>query len=345
MAEIKSHEFERLAARAHEKYRIFLIYGPDRGLVSERATEIAKATGIDLNDPFSMVTLDAGDLHGDAGRLLDEVDSIGLFGGEKLVRVRGAAAEKALVDALQILAGRPSGGSYVVIEAGDIKKGTGLRKIAEPSSVIAVIPCYADDQKALNALIDRELGEEGMRISPGARQALLEQMGGDRLASRNELRKLILYCRGTKSIEEEDVAAIIGDASAISVDDAVDAILGGDRNSFHHAMQKIASSKTPVFLVLQSCLRQFQLLDQMKAEMEERGLQAAQVMQTLGRHIHFRRKPVIEKALRTWPSAAIAREMNRLQSAVLQGRQRPALEEEAALLTLLWTTIQSGRAA
>lgn len=345
MAEIKSHEFDRLAARIHERYSIFLIYGPDRGLVSERAGEIARATGIDPGDPFATVTLDASDLQGDAGRLLDEVDSIGLFGGEKLVRVRASGSEKPLAEALQVLVDRPPGGSYLIIEAGEIRKGAGLRKIAEPSSAAAVVPCYADDQKALNALIDGELARAEIRISQAARQALLEHMGGDRLASRNELRKLLLYCHGAKSIEEEDVTAIIGDASAISVDDAVDAILNGDRNAFYHAMQKIAASKTPVFLVLQSCLRQFQLLDQMKAEMEDKRQQAAQVMQTMGRHIHFRRKPVIEKALRTWPSAAIAREMNRLQGAILQGRQRPALEQEAALLTLLWTTIQSGRAA
>ena len=127
-------------------------------------------------------------------------------------------------------------------------------------------------------------------------------------------------------------------------DDAVDAILKGDRNAFFHATQKIIASKTPIFLVLQGCLRQFQLLDQMRAEMDEKKLQAGQVMQTLGRGVHFRRKPVIERALRTWQPAAIAREMNRLQSAILQSRQRQSLEESVALLTLLSTTLQSGRA-
>ena len=49
-----------------------------------------------------------------------------------------------------------------------------------------------------------------------------------------------------------------------------------------------------IFLVLQACLKQFQLLDLMRAEMDEKRQQPAQVMQTLGRHLHFRRKPIIE---------------------------------------------------
>ncbi|MCQ1837960.1 DNA polymerase III subunit delta [Neorhizobium galegae] len=343
MAEVKSHEFDRFAEKSAELYKIFVIYGPDRGLVSERAALIAGKTGISQDDPFAMLKLDVSDLQGDPGRLLDEVNSMGLFGGSKLVWLRGAANEKPLLDAMQVLADGPAPANILIVEAGDLKKGSGLRKIAEPSRSIAVVPCYADDIKALNSLIDSELGSEGLRISPNARQRLLELLGGDRVASRNEIRKLALYCRGTGMVEEAQIDEIIGDASAVSADEAVDAILGGDLPALHRAIQKIVSSKTPVFLVLQSCLKQFQLLDLMKAEMEEKKLQTAQVMMTLGRHIHFKRKPIIEKALRTWSSPALARETERLQAAILMSRQRQSLEPSIAFHTLMATAIQSSR--
>lgn len=343
MAEVKSHEFDRFAEKSAELYRIFVIYGPDRGLVSERAALLAGKTGVSQDDPFAMLKLDVSDLQGDPGRLLDEVNSLGLFGGSKLVWLRGAANEKPLLDAMQVLADGPAPANILIVEAGDLKKGSGLRKIAEPSRSIAVIPCYADDVKALNSLIDSELGSEGLRISPGGRQRLLELLGGDRVASRNEIRKLALYCRGMGMVEEGHVDEIIGDASAVSADEAVDAILGGDLPGLHRAIQKVVSSKTPVFLVLQSCLKQFQLLDLMKAEMEEKKLQTAQVMMTLGRHIHFKRKPLMEKALRTWSSPALARETERLQAAILMSRQKQSLEPNIAFHTLMATAIQSSR--
>ncbi|MCJ9669168.1 MULTISPECIES: DNA polymerase III subunit delta [unclassified Neorhizobium] len=343
MAEVKSHEFDRFAEKSSDLYKIFVIYGPDRGLVSERAALIAGKTGVSQDDPFAMLKLDVSDLQGDPGRLLDEVNSLGLFGGSKLVWLRGAANEKPLLDAMQALVDGPPPANILIVEAGDLKKGSGLRKIAEPSRSIAVIPCYADDVKALNGLIDSELGSEGLRISQGARQRLLELLGGDRVASRNEIRKLALYCRGMGMVEEEHIDGIIGDASAVSADEAVDAILSGDLPGLHRAIQKVVSSKTPVFLVLQSCLKQFQLLDLMKAEMEEKKLQTAQVMMTLGRHIHFKRKPLIEKALRTWSSPALARETERLQAAILMSRQRQSLEPNIAFHTLMATAIQSSR--
>lgn len=343
MAEIKSHEFDRFAEKGAELYKIFVIYGPDRGLVSERASLLAGRTGVSPDDPFAMLKLDISDLQGDPGRLLDEVNSLGLFGGAKLVWLRGAANEKYLLDAMQVLAGGPPPANILIIEAGDLKKGAGLRKIVEPAKSIAVVPCYADDIKALNSLIDTELGHENLRITPAGRQRLLELLGGDRVASRNEIRKLTLYCRGRDTVEEDHVDEIIGDASGVSADEAVDAILNGDLSGLQRAFNKVVSSKTPVFLVLQSCLKQFQLLDVMKAEMEDKKLPLQQVMMTLGRHIHFKRKPIIEKALRTWSSPALARETQRLQSAVLMSRQRQTLEPSIALHTLMATTLQSAR--
>jgi len=343
MAEIKSHEFDGFLKRKPLPVRLFLVYGPDRGLVSERAAALAAASGVALDDAFSVVKLDAGDIGSQPGRLIDEMNAIGLFGGDRLVWVRNAGNEKGLSEALDILAGGQPGPSTLIIEAGDLKKGAALRKAAESASAAIAIPCYADDGRALQALIDQELSAENLRISPGARQRLVETIGGDRLASRNEVRKLALYCRGKDLVEEQDVEEIVGDASAISTDDAVDAILKGDREGFLHAIQKIVSSKTPVFLVLQGCLRQFQLLELMRAEMDEKRAPTAQALATLGRHLHFRRKPIVENALKTWTGPAIRRESQRLQAAILQSRQRPALEDTIAMQTMLATVLQSAR--
>lgn len=345
MAEIKSHEFDGLLKRKPVPYSLFVVYGPDRGLVSERSQELARASGVPLDDPFSVIRIEASDLGSQPGRILDEMQSMGLFGGDRLVWVKGAANEKGLIDALSVLSSDRPQGSTLIVEAGDLKKGTGTRKVADAARSIASIACYADDTRALNALIDSELSPLGLKITPDARNLLLDSLGGDRIASRNEIRKLALYCQKTGSIDEQHVSDIIGDASAISADDAVDAVLSGDRETFLQAAEKIAHSKTPLFLVLQGCLRQFQMMDVMRSEMDGQGLSPSQVIQSLGRGVHFKRKPVLERALRVWTGPQIAREMNRIQAAILQSRQRQSIEESVALQTLLATTLQSARRA
>jgi DNA polymerase-3 subunit delta len=343
MAEIKAHEFDQFVKRRAREFHIFLIYGPDRGLVSERASELAKMTGVDTNDAFSFMRLDAGDINSDPGRLFDEANSTGLFGGEKLIWIKGAGADKGLSEALAGLAENPPSNAWIIIEAGDLKKGANLRKAAESAGAAMAIPCYADDAKSLNLLIDEELSAAGLRITADGRMALLECLGGDRIASRNEIRKLVLYAKNDGSIEESHVTAIVGDASAISADDAVDAVFKGDLPGFHHAIQKVVSSKTPVFLVLQGCLRQLQLLDLMRTEIDGRRASIPDAVNAHGRHLHFRRKPIVEGALRSLTAQAITTEMNRLQGAILQSRERASLEDTIAMQALLATTLVIGR--
>jgi DNA polymerase-3 subunit delta len=343
MAEIKAHEFTSFLGGRARNYRLYLIYGPDRGLVSERAAELAKATGVNLDDPFSSMRLEASDVSSDPGRLFDEAYSSGLFGGEKLLWIKGAGADKALSEAVTALCQKAPDNAWIIIEAGDLKKGANLRKAVEAAGPAMAIPCYADDTKALNALIDEELGTFRIRIDSDAREALIDCLGGDRIASRGEIRKLALYAMGEPVITLAHVIAIIGDASAVSTDDAVDAILKGSKEDFLRATLKVIASKTSVFVILQACLRTFQLLDVMRADMDERKMSAADAVNAHGRHLHFRRKPIVESALKSWNASAIASELNRLQSSILQTRRRNTLEDTIALQTLLATTLMSER--
>ena len=301
--------------------------------MAERASAVAAKTGIPLDDPFAVIKLDASDLS--PGRLVDEANSLGLFGGSKLVWVRSSGTEKTLAEGLTILTQDPPRDAYILIEAGDLKKGVALRKLGETSRNLLSVACYADDIKAINGLIDKELGAAGLRITPAAREALRDLLGADRLASRNEIAKLALYCRDEPVIEETHVLEIIGDASASSVDDAVDAVLTGDMDRLMASLRKVEASKTPIFLLLLSCLRQFQQLDIMRAEMDAKRLAPSQVTASHGRGLHFRRKPVVEAALKTWSLSAIRRDLQRLQNAVLQSRSRAALESDIAAQALI----------
>ncbi len=345
MSELKPHEFDRLLKSGQSLPRILLFYGPDTGLVSERAKAAAKFTGVPLDDPFAVTQLSVSDIQTDPGRLSDEVNSIGLFGGEKLIWVKNAGNERPLISALEAVCEKVPEQSYLIIEAGDLKKSAGMRKLASSNRNIASVACYADDARALNGLIDQVLVEQNLKISPAGRAMLLESLGGDRLASRNEIEKLALYCMGEPIIEDHHVTEIIGDASATSVDDAVDAVLTGNSRLFHAMTQKILSSKTPLFLLLQASLRQFQMLDRLKSDMVSSRQSASHVIANQARGVHFRRKPALETALTRWNPADIRRACERINQAVLQTRQNASIDESIALQALLSITLLSARSA
>lgn len=343
MAQKKAHEVDSFIRRPDPRYRAVLIYGPDRGLVFERASALSKTAGVDLSDTFNVVKLDSQDIKDDPARLLDEINSMALFGGNRLVWLKNAGNDKTIVGALEAISSDPPQDTLLMIEAGDLKKGSALRKAVEAAPACMALPCYGDDGRNLQALIDEELGREKLQITADARRLLADNLGGDRLASRGELQKLALYCRGREKIEENNILAIIGDASALSVDEAVDCVLSGNLTGLDRALTRIIASKTQIFLVLQSCRRQFQTIDLVRGRIEGQRQQASQVIAEYGRRMHFRRKPAFENAARNWNGPAVSDVLQHLSTAILEGRKHPALQESIARQALLAIALRSAR--
>ncbi|MBL4647270.1 MAG: DNA polymerase III subunit delta [Rhizobiales bacterium] len=308
-------------------FRLILIFGPDRGLVSERASTILAGlqamTGTDADDAFSMIRLTAEDLNTDPGRLSSEAYTISLFGGARLVHVKGHGGRN-LPQQITPLLAKPSEDAYIVVEAGDLKKGTALRKAVEKSSAAVAIPCYADDAGSLNDLINDEMAKAGLSITRDARQRLLSQLGGDRLASRGEIEKLCLFAANSGEIVEEDVIALSGDGSTLSSDALSDAAALGNLAGLIDALARMDTGVLSPGGAGPQILRHFQMLHKARI-MIENGVPVGQVVDRMTPPIFFKRKDAVRKQLSLWSVSKLERALDLLSDAVLKSRQQQHL--------------------
>src|SRR3954471_13057094 len=114
---VKSHEADRYVASPPKTLSLALVYGPDAGLVQERAEKILKSVVPDLTDPFNVADLNEATLLADPARLADEAAAISMMGGRRVVRVRGAGNN--LTELFEgFLAEDTPGDTLVVVEAG-----------------------------------------------------------------------------------------------------------------------------------------------------------------------------------------------------------------------------------
>ncbi|MER8884206.1 DNA polymerase III subunit delta [Mesorhizobium sp. M0816] len=345
MAQKKAYEVDAWLAKPDPRVSIVLLYGPDRGLVAERAKAFAGKTGLPLDDPFSVVRLDGSEVDRDEGRLLVEARTVPMFSERRLLWVRNAGAQKALADDVKALTSEPARDAIILIEAGDLKKGVGLRAVVEAADNAMALPCYADEARDIDTVIDDELRKAGMSMTLEARQALRRNLGGDRLASRGEIEKLVLYAHGQAEIGLDDVKATSGDVSGLSFDAAVDALLEGRIADFDTAFNRHCQSGGQPFLVLSSAMRQLQAIQAMRGQMDAGGRNAASVVAAARPPVFFSRRKLVEKALERWSSEALGRALNRLQTAVLQTRRRPDLSVALARQALLGIAVESARLA
>jgi DNA polymerase-3 subunit delta len=340
MVALKTAEIEAFVARPDAARPIVLLFGPDAGLVRERTEALIRASVDDPRDPFALARLEGDDLASEPSRLMEEAHTIPLFGGRRAILVK--AGGRNFVAAVEALVASPPVDCRVVIEAGDLRRNAPLRMLCERAKTAVVITCYADNERDLSRLLDDELRAAALTIAPDARAALLALIGGDRRASRNEIRKLALYAHGQGSIGLDDVLAVVADASALAFDAVVDAAFAGRTAEVETQFAKATAAGTSAGAVMSSALRQVVQLHKARLGYDDSGSAEA----ALGAFIpplHFRRKPLVELALKAWSAPRLLRAMSQLAEAALETRRQPALAETIAHRTLLSLAVNARR--
>jgi DNA polymerase-3 subunit delta len=332
MTLVNARDVEAFAARPDPARPIVLVTGPDAGLVSERVEAIVRASVDDARDPFAVTRLAGDDLAADPARLVDEAQAIPMFGGRRAIVVRAGA--KSFIPALETLIAANVRETRVVIEAGDLRRNAPLRVLGERAKTVAVLNCYADTERDLVRLIDAEMEEAGLTIAPDARAALVPLIGGDRRASRNELRKLAAYAHGRGTVTRDDVVAVVADASALAIDAVVDATFAGATRDLDAQLRKAAIAGTSAGAIVFAVQRQVATLHKARLAIEAGtpiGAQAEEMRP------HFTRKTALETALRAWTAERLARAMQHVAAAQRETRTMPALADtilHRALMTL-----------
>lgn len=343
MAQKKAHEVDQFINRPGSSFPVVLLYGPDKGLVSERARRYAGATKLPLDDPFTVIRMEAEEIDADPGRLADEARTISMFGGQRLIWIKNAGGQRKLAEAIKLLANDPPQDTYILIEAGDLKKGAALRSAVENASAGMALPCYSDDARGLDGVIDDVLSEWKLNITMDARHLLRASLGGDRLATKGELEKLCLFARGKDRIDIDDVRQAVGDVAAFSTDEVIDAVLQADLQRFETSFDRVVKSGTAPFLLLNAAIRQFQQIQTLRHMVDNERKTPTVAVASARPPVFFTRRKLIENAVSRCNAEMLNRVLERLQRAVLESRQNAALAIPIIRQSLLAISLELAR--
>ena len=295
--------------------RAVLLYGPDSGLVRERADGLVRGIVDDLADPFRVAEIAAASLRDDPARLADEAAAMSLTGGRRAVRVRDAA--DSLADLFESFLAVATGDALVVVEAGNLPSRSKLRKLFETAAAAAAVACYADEGRALQSVIRDTLGARRITVTPDAMAYLLANLGGDRLLSRAELEKLALYVGDGGEATLTDAAATVGDSAAMTLEDLAFAATGGDLTGLARALDRVWREGAAPVTVLRSCARHVQRLHLVAGHLAE-GSSAESAIKALRPQLFFKHADAFRAQLRRWPPTALGAALVRLTEAEVQ---------------------------
>src|SRR6201995_608150 len=340
MVALRGRDIDVFLNRPDPARPIILLYGPDAGLVRERADALVASAVDDPADPFSLVRLDGDELSAEPSRLVEEAMTIPMFGGRRAIRVR--AGSRSFASGVDTLSEIPIKDCRIVIEAGELRPESPLRKACERAKTAVAIGCYPDGERDLAKLMDEELRAANLRIAPDARAALMSLLGGDRQASRNELRKLTLFAHGEGEVTLDHVMAVVADASELKLDPIVDGAFAGKPDLVETEFAKAMVAGTYPGMIIASAQRQAAWLHKSALAVEE-GTPVSTLLDSGFPRLHFSRKPMVEVALRNFSPARLVAIIDQLGTAALDMRKQTALAAVIAQRILMAIAVNARR--
>ena len=311
---IQPHRADSFLRKPPSEIRAILLFGPDGGLVHERAATLARGVAGDLDDVFRYTERAAATLKSDPAALVDEALARSFGGGRRVIVVTDAGdgltmAFAALLDHPGLA--DPEAG-LVLARADDLAGRSSLRRLFESAANAAAVPCYADDDEALHRLVAGTLREHAVAAGPGVVDFVAGNLGDDRLLNRRELEKLVLYAGRGGTIDIDDAAACIGDSAAATLDDTILAAADGDYLELDRALGRAWSEGMSPVSVLRAAQRHLQRLHRVAILSARHGRPVDEAMKSLRPAVFWKAATRFRGQANRWQPRALEAALVRL---------------------------------
>ena len=307
--------------------RMALLYGDDVGQIRDRAARLTRSVAGSLDDPFRVVELD----HDAASRLADEMASLPLNGGRRVVRVRDAGDSLA-ASVGRVLAG--AGPGFLILESPGLTARAKLRALVERAPDAAAIGCYPPDAAALAAEIRAVLQSADVTADAEALRWLQERLGGDLAVTRREIEKVALYAGAGGRVDLVAAQACVGDLAGLSIEDALFAATVGDVAATDRSLELALSEGAAPVAVVRTALAHIQRLHRARLVMAA-GAGVVEAAKSARPPVFFRREPAFQKALGLWSAVALQAASARLWDADRSCKRTGAPAETIARSVIL----------
>lgn len=331
MTLLRGAEQERFLSNPDSNRSIVLLFGPDSGRVAERASKLAN--NLANGDQLAVARFEEADLAAEPDRLVNEVYAGSLFTDHRIIRIR-AGGNRSIGSSLETVLKDPPESTWLIIEAGDLRKSAPLRRICERSPRAAAIGCYPDNDASLERLIDAEISSAGTSIEPEAKATLVGLLGADRAASRSEIQKLCLFVGSGGVITTKAVIIAVGDGAVFAVDQTVDAVALGDQRALDQGIRRLLATGTAASTIGAAAERHFVQLHWLRSRIES-GNSISAALQAMRPPVFPSRKATLERQLRLWKLEDLNDVLGRIQRAMIESRLHPAVGAAAVSRALI----------
>ena len=233
---IKEPQLNQILEDQNQKI-IILLYGPNEGLIRENYLKIKNIFSENIADELIFT---GKSIIEKPTALLDEIRTVSMFNEKKIILIENPSDKNIpeFESAFEYINNK----ILIVITAGNLTKSSKIRKFFEGSKTNFSYANYDDDLKENSQLIQSLEKSINKVLSKDIKKYLSQSLSNDRMISRNEIEKIILYYQDNKELPNlENIKLIFNNNSDLNLSKISQLAFSGQPNKMAINLNKMFS--------------------------------------------------------------------------------------------------------
>ena len=288
--EIKKNKFNLL------KNNFYLLYGENLGLKKDIKNYVIGEIKKEYKS-LEIISLYENEILENEDTFFNLIFSNSLFSEKKIITVY-ETSDKIFKNVNEVYE-KYSEDVYLIFFSDVLEKKSKLRNFFEVNKKSICIPCYPNNEKDLRTIAQLELKKNNINLSNEIVNLLIEKSNLDRNNLRNEIEKIKSYSLNKKTIELEEIKALINFSGDYKSDLLVNECLCGNIFQYKKILSELYVNTINQILLLRILSNKIHRLMKIK-ENENGSNNLDNLINASKPAIFWKEKPLVKKQLSVW---------------------------------------------
>jgi DNA polymerase III subunit delta len=292
---VKSYEIKKKKLNL-EVNNFILLYGENLGLKKDIKNYLTKEIK-KKEDNIENLSFYENEIINNEETFFNAAYSGSLFSEKKIITIN-ESSDKIFKKINDVFERGPKNVFFIVI-SDVLEKKSKLRDFFEKSKNTICIPCYLDNEKDLQIILQLELKKNNITLSREAINLLIEKSNADRNNLRSEIEKIKSYTLNKKKIDLDEIKLLINFSGDYKSDLLINECLSGNILQYKKILSELYLSAINQILLLRILSNKIQRLLKIKEQINKSSYED-ELINSIKPPIFWKEKPIVKKQLRVW---------------------------------------------
>ena len=282
-------------------HNVFLLYGPNYGLVDLLYKKIIDILFINLNDPFNVSKIDGYMFKDKPSILIDNISTFSMTNDKRtvLLDLTHITINKTIEEIILRALKEKNNDFLLLIKASNLSSKNELVRFIEKLDNGVLIPCYEENTNEVKKQITKLFNHYKFTCHPNFVSTLSSKFNSDSSINLMEIKKLEMFLIDNENVTEEMIISLITDNIDINLNKIIQLCSTGKIQEALSSFDKIYDGSSTNINITRLFIKYFKVIEKILLAFEN-GYNISDTINNMKPPIFFKDRPLLAFQCQLW---------------------------------------------